>query len=222
VVNADRVEAVLFDNDGVLVDTEAAFFEVTREAFAGEGVILTPRHWARTYLGEGRTSRDIAKSLGVPGKRIGAMVDERNRVWRKRMEAGVPLRPGVLETLEALHKKVRMAVVTGSPREQFDLVHRFSGLLDFFEAVLTEDDFERSKPHPDAYLAALQRLGLPTDRCLAVEDSPRGLASATSAGLLCVLVPTELTDLEMCGDAAWVAADISGVVPVVLKETGLE
>jgi beta-phosphoglucomutase-like phosphatase (HAD superfamily) len=129
------VEAVLFDNDGVLVDTESAFFEVTRDAFAEEGLILTPRHWACAYLGEGRTSRDIARSLGVPEKRIDAVVDGRNRVWRKWMEAGVPLRPRVRETLEALHGKVRMAVVTGSPREQFELVHRFSGLPDFFEAV---------------------------------------------------------------------------------------
>jgi beta-phosphoglucomutase-like phosphatase (HAD superfamily) len=87
---------------------------------------------------------------------------------------------------------------------------------------LTEDDFERSKPHPDAYLAALKRLGLPADLCLAVEDSPRGLVSASSAGLRCVLVPTALTDLEMCGDAARVVKDLSDMVSVVLDETGLK
>jgi HAD superfamily hydrolase (TIGR01509 family) len=210
-----RIDAVLFDNDGVLVDTETAFYEVTRDAFAKEGVVLRAGHWARTYLGEGRATRDIAADLGIRADAIDAFVEGRNRLWKARMEAGVSPRPKVPETLRLLEGKVRMAIVTGSPREQFDAVHRFTGLAHFFETVLTSDDYERSKPHPDSYVSALRTMGLPAERCIAVEDSPRGLAAAQAAGLRCILVPTELTDLSMCRDADFVVDDISGVVSII-------
>jgi HAD superfamily hydrolase (TIGR01509 family) len=212
------IEAVLFDNDGVLVDTEFAFFEVTRDSFSGEGVVLTPGHWAVTYLGKGQTSREIAKDLGIRPDRIDSLVDERNRIWKNRMESGISLRPKVRETLQTLSGRVRMAVVTGSPRDQFDEVHRFTDLGKFFETVLTSEDYERSKPHPDAYEAALREMGLHAGRCIAVEDSPRGLSAALSAGLRCILVPTELTELSMCRGATFTAEDISGLIPVIDAE----
>jgi HAD superfamily hydrolase (TIGR01509 family) len=215
------IEAVLFDNDGVLVDTEYAFFEVTRNVFAGAGAALTIPYWSRAYLGEGKTSREIANDLGIPRGQIETIIEQRNRIWRERMEAGVPLRHGVRRTLEALYGRVRMAVVTGSPRDQYELVHRSTGLSSFFETVLTEDDFERSKPHPDAYIAALRRLGLPARLCVAVEDSPRGIAAAHAAGLCCILVPTVLTDREMCSQADWIIPDIGGVEHIVLKEKNM-
>ena len=213
------IEAVLFDNDGLLVDTESAFFEVTAEAFAGENADLTAGYWAKTYLREGRTSREIAGDLGVRADRIEILIEERNRIWRERIEAGVPLRPNVRETLQALAGKVRMAIVTGSPAAQFDAVHRFTDLRGFFEAVVTSDDYERSKPHPDAYIAAIGMIGLPAGRCVAVEDSPRGVAAALSAGLRCILVPTELTDLPACRDATCRLVDISGLVRVIFGDS---
>jgi len=212
------VEAVLFDNDGVLVDTEYAFFEVTRNVFAGAGAALTIPYWSQAYLGEGKTSLEIANNLGIPREQIETIIEQRNRIWRERMEAGVPLRLGVRQTLESLYGRVRMAVVTGSPRDQYELVHRSTGLSAFFETVLTEDDFERSKPHPDAFIAALRRLGLAARFCIAVEDSPRGIAAAHAASLRCVLVPTVLTDRELCTRADWIVTDIGGVVHIVLQE----
>jgi HAD superfamily hydrolase (TIGR01509 family) len=212
---ATVIEAVLFDNDGLLVDTETAFFEVTRDAFAKEGIVLPTGHWAKTYLGEGRATRDIAADLGMPADRIDAFVQGRNLLWKARMAAGVSLRPKVRETLRLLEGKVRMAIVTGSPREQFDEVHRLTDLGDFFETVLTSEDYERSKPHPDSYVSALRTMGLPPERCIAVEDSPRGVAAATAARVRCILVPTELTDLSMCRDADFIVEDISGVVSII-------
>lgn len=212
---ATAIDAVLFDNDGVLVDTETAFFEVTRDAFAKEGVVLRTGHWAKAYLGEGRETRDIAADLGIRADGINVFVENRNLLWKARMQAGVSLRPKVRETLMLLKGKVRMAIVTGSPREQFDEVHRFTGLGSFFETVLTSEDYERSKPHPDSYVSALRIMGLPPERCLAVEDSPRGVAAARAAGIRCILVPTGLTDLSMCRDADFTVEDISGVLSII-------
>jgi HAD superfamily hydrolase (TIGR01509 family) len=209
------IEAVLWDNDGILVDTETLFFEFTRQAFAAAGAELSRERWIRSYLGEGIPSREIAKSLGIPAGEADRMLDERNEAYRRRLALGVPVRSGVRETLSALRGRVRMAVVTSSPRDQIDLIHRSTGLLEFFECVVTSDDCDRIKPAPDPYLAAVERLRVSPERCLAVEDSARGVASAAAAGIRCVLVPHELTAPDAGAGAYRVEPEIGGVVVLV-------
>ncbi len=209
------IEAVLWDNDGVLVDTETLFFETTREAFASLGGDLTPERWMKSYLGEGKSSREIARSLGLPDEEAARMLEERNETYRRRLAAGVPVRPGVREALEALRGTVRQALVTSSPRDQIDLIHGSTGLLGYFECVVTADDCERIKPAPDPYLAAMGRMGLKPERCLAVEDSARGVAAAGAAGIRCLVVPHELTDQEGCAAAYRFEPEIGGVVKAV-------
>lgn len=209
------IQAVLWDNDGVLVDTERLFFEVTRSAFASVGVVLHPGHWAAAYLGRGLRSSDLAAELGVEATAAASMLEARNALYRDRLRREIPVRPGVRETLGALRGRVRLAMVTGSPRDQLELMHRGTGLLEFFELVVTGDDCVRAKPHPEAYLSALKRLGLPAEACLAVEDSPRGWRSAQAAGIRCVLMPHELTDLSACDGAPRIGDDARELLPYV-------
>jgi HAD superfamily hydrolase (TIGR01509 family) len=212
------IEAVLWDNDGVLVDTETLFFEFTRRAFAASGAELSPERWIRSYLGDGIGSREIARSLGVPDGTAERMLEERNEAWRRRLDQGVPVRPGVREALAALRGRVRLAMVTSSPREQIDLIHRSTGLLPFFECVVTSDDCERIKPAPDPYLTAVGRMGVAPARCLAVEDSARGVASAAAAGIRCVLVPHELTAPDAGARAYRIEAEVGGVVELIRSQ----
>jgi len=100
---------------------------------------------------------------------------------------------GVFETLRALHGRVRMAVVTSSQREHFEVMHAGTQLTDFFEFVLAREDFKETKPNPEPYLLALERLGLEAERCIAIEDSERGLAAARAAGLRCLVIPNDVT-----------------------------
>jgi HAD superfamily hydrolase (TIGR01509 family) len=86
-----------------------------------------------------------------------------------------------------------MGVVTGSRKDHFDLIHRSTGLLKYFDFVLTASDYTRVKPHPDPYLLAVERSGVGREDCVAIEDSERGLESATRAGIRCIVVPTALT-----------------------------
>jgi HAD superfamily hydrolase (TIGR01509 family) len=206
------IEAVLWDNDGVLLDTEALFFETTRRAFAEVGLNLTAEGCGRHYLGEGKTSREIAALLGGNSDRIVSMLEERNKRYRQVLKQQPPLRPRVRETLSQLRGKVRMAIVTGCDRDLFQLAHRASNLLGFFETVVTVDECPNPKPHPGLYLTGLKTLGLKPERCLAVEDSPRGLAAAKAAGVPCIVVPTDLTrHLDFIG-ALSVEDDVSGVL----------
>lgn len=192
------MKAIFFDSDGVLVDTERLFFEVTRAAFESAGVALSSAQWARGYLGEGRRSRDIAGQLGMEPGRIADVIRQRDEAFWIRIDRGVPVFPGVAETLGRLARQFRLAVVTGASRPHFERVHSATGLRDFFETVVTCDDYERAKPDPQAYLTALDKLGLDAGECLAVEDSPRGAKAAVSAGLRCVVIPTSLTDGTLC------------------------
>jgi HAD superfamily hydrolase (TIGR01509 family) len=207
------IKAVLWDNDGVLVDTETLFFDITRKAFAELGVTLTKEIWGRRYLSDGRPSREIAAELGADPSRIPRVLEERNQLYRRILAQPAVIRPRVRETLSALTGSVRLAIVTGCDREQLNLVHRSSGLLGFFEVIVTSDDCPHAKPHPELYLTALKALNLSGSDCLAVEDSPRGLASARAAGVTCVVVPTELTAGLNFNGAISIENDVSGVLP---------
>ncbi len=212
-------EAVLWDNDGVLVDTETLFYETTRKAFLELGLELTPEVWAARYLGQGHSSRDIAASMGAEAKPASAVLAERNRRYRQVLEQAPPLRPHVRDTLSALHRKLKMAIVTGCDRDLFELMHRSSGLLNFFDFIVTGDDCAYAKPHPELYLTALKALKVSANRCLAVEDTPRGLAAATAAGVPCLVIPTDLTcKLEFPGAVA-IEQDVRSVLKYVRLST---
>lgn len=206
------IEAVLFDNDGVLVDTETLFFETTRHAFEQLGVKLSRELWGRRYLAEGKNSREIAMSLGADASRVDAVIAKRNEQYWKVLQSPPALRPHVKPTLDALHGRFKLAIVTGCGREQLDLVHTENQLLKFFDLIVTSDDCSDRKPHPEPYLNALRALGLSADQCIAIEDSPRGLASAKAAGLRCIVVPTELTEMLEFPGALAIEKDLSGVL----------
>jgi len=105
--------------------------------------------------------------------------------------------PDVLDTLQTLHTQVRMGIVTSSRRDHFNSLHKKISLTEYFDFVLTREDFEHSKPHPDAYRKALKLSRAKPKDVLVVEDSPRGLQSAQAAGLDCaVIVRPHLVDVD--------------------------
>lgn len=209
----EMIEAVLWDNDGLLVDSEALFFDLTKAAFAEEGLELDSVYWGIEYLGNARHSSEIARELGLAAELVGPMIERRNEAFVARLRAPVPLMPKVRETIELLAaRQTRLALVTGSPRDKIELMHGKSGLLDYFEVIVTDDDVRQPKPHPEPYLKALDFLGVDSARCLAVEDSLRGLTSAHAAGIACVVVPNRLTRVQGFEKAFAIEADASGVL----------
>lgn len=188
----DRPSALLWDNDGVLVDTEGLYFQATREALAAVGVELDEALYLQLFLREGRGAFHLARERGLDEARIAALRDARDARYAQLLATGSLVFPGVGDAVSALARQYRMAIVTSSLREHFQLIHRSSQLLQHFELVLTHGDYLRAKPAPDPYLAALARLGLPADACLVIEDSERGLRAACAAGLRCWVVPSRL------------------------------
>jgi HAD superfamily hydrolase (TIGR01509 family) len=187
------VEAILWDNDGVLVDTEGLFYQATRMALARAGVDLTQEFYLEHSMRLGRSTLELVAARGWSPERVEVLRDERNLMYSNLLRTERSAFPEVLQVLQALSGKVRMAVVTSSRREHLDIAHERNGLAGFFEFILAWEDYQYSKPHPEPYQIALQRLNLPADRCVVIEDSERGLASALAAGLRCVVVPNGIT-----------------------------
>tara|TARA_Y100000588_G_scaffold388295_2_gene488170 strand:+ start:676 stop:1311 length:636 start_codon:yes stop_codon:yes gene_type:complete len=184
------IEAILFDNDGVLVDSEPVFIEACIETAATVGRTVTAEDYVRLTMIGGRS---IYSELDLAPEAIDALREKRNARYGELLSQRDLVMPRVRETVVALAEKLRLGVVTSSQKPFFDQLHRHSGLLDHFEFVLTRENFVASKPDPEPYLLGLERLGLPGDSVLAVEDSPRGVISATDAEMRCVAIPTELT-----------------------------
>jgi HAD superfamily hydrolase (TIGR01509 family) len=189
----DMIQAVFWDNDGVLVDTEKLYFQATREFLLRAGVTLTPELFKRISLTEGRSAFDLALEKGVPQEEIDRLHAARNRRYTELVAGGVRILDGVEETLVKLRGRVLQAIVTSSRRVHFDAMHVRTGLPPLFDFILTREDYILSKPDPEPYHLAVRRSGCRPEECLVVEDSERGVRAAVTAGLRCIVVPNDLT-----------------------------
>jgi HAD superfamily hydrolase (TIGR01509 family) len=215
------IHAILWDNDGLLLDSEALFFDLTRSCFSEAGFTLDEAYWGIEYLGNAKHSSQIARELGMPAEVAAPLLERRNNAFVEMIRHTVPLMPKVRETIESLAGTVRMGLVTGSPRDKVELMHGPNGLLRHFEVIVTDDEVGNPKPHPEPYLKALEQLGLEPAQCLAVEDSRRGLASAHAAGIDCIVVPNALTRVQRFEQACAVEEDVSGVIRHLYIRNGL-
>lgn len=189
------IDALIFDFDGVMVDTEVPEFESWSQMFQSHGVELDRELWL-SIIGRGREYFDPFQHLedlkGSPIDRE-AVKTERRQCYLE-LVAPNPLLPGVMEYLdEAADMGLRLGVASSSTRQWVEDHLRPRGVLDRFEAISTGDEAENSKPDPEIYLTAIDRLGARPESSVAIEDSANGLTSAKRAGMFCVAVPNRMT-----------------------------
>jgi HAD superfamily hydrolase (TIGR01509 family) len=183
---------LLWDHDGVLVDTERWYFVATQECLHELGVELDHATYVQC-MAVGRSCWELARDQGQSEAVIAAKRQERDRQYRSYLATRDIEIDGVRETLCALRTQYRMAIVSTSKRADMELIHRARGILPFFAFVLTIEDYERPKPAPDPYVNALYRFGAVAQEAVAIEDSSRGLRSAMAAGVDCVVVHNAFT-----------------------------
>ena len=187
----DRFAAVVFDNDGLLLDTEEAWTRAEEALFARHGSTFTIEH-KRELIGTSPTTSaaKLEVMLDMPGQGSALMEELHDQVMEEAL-AGVPARPGALELVEAVRAAgLPVGVASNSARAFVERVLSVAGLLDgHFDVVVTADDVENPKPAPDLYLTACAALGAEPGRSAALEDSAVGAAAAVAAGMYVVAVP---------------------------------
>jgi HAD superfamily hydrolase (TIGR01509 family) len=181
--------AIVFDLDGVLVDSEQLWDDARRALVADRGATWLPGA-TRAMMGMSAPewSGYMHEELGVdlaPAEISSAVVDWLERIYRERL----PLLPGAVETVTALAARFPLGLASSANREIIDLVLELSGLAARFAATVSSEEVPRGKPAPDVYLEAALRLGVPPERCAAVEDSANGLRSAAAAGMTVLAIP---------------------------------
>jgi len=177
---------VIFDMDGVLVDSFAAHLESWRRLAAELRQSLTDQQIGSTF---GRTSRDIIRLLfGVQdAAQIHTLDARKESIYRDLVRGKVPAMPGAVEFVKDCHSAgMKLAVGSSGPAENVRLVCDEMGVRHQFDAVVTGDDITRGKPDPEVFLTASARMGLKPQQCVVIEDAPVGLDAARRAGMECV------------------------------------
>jgi HAD superfamily hydrolase (TIGR01509 family) len=191
------VHAVVFDMDGLLVDTETVSHEAMTLAARQQGHELPHDLFIRTVgMNFAHSGQLFADHFG-PAFDLPLFQAESTRLFRAAGELGVALKDGVLELLDLLDRlKLPRAIATSSPHQDVERHLRHHDLKARFDAIVAGGDYARSKPFPDPFLKAAEVLGVDPTHCLALEDSHNGIRAAHAAGMMAVMVPDLLEPTE--------------------------
>jgi len=193
---------ILFDHDGVLVDTEFWYYKAAERALADIGFALDKHQYLRDMT-QGLGSWVQARAAGIDEPTLSTRRAARDAYYQEYLRTEAIEIEGVVEALAELSRYARMAIVTTSKRVDFELIHENRQIRQFMDFVLVRDDYELAKPHPEPYLTALRRFGASKEEALVVEDSGRGLSSAVAAGIDCAIVYNEFTKTNDFSQASY-------------------
>ena len=207
---------ILFDHDGVLVDTEFWYYRAGERALADIGVTLDKDLYVRD-MNQGLGTWAQARSAGIDEQVISRQREVRDRYYQEYLRSEAIEIDGVAEALAELSTYVRMAIVTTAKRADFDLIHERRQIRQFMDFVLVREDYLHAKPNPEPYLTGLKRFGATKEEALVVEDSSRGLRSAVAAGVDCAIVHNDFTRGDDFSAATYRIATLIELKDIILK-----
>jgi HAD superfamily hydrolase (TIGR01509 family) len=213
------IEAIVFDMDGVLVDSEPVWERVRRGFVADHGGRWAPGAQDRMMgMSTAEWSAYISEDfeLRLPPARVAELVIA---AMAAEYEAHLPLLPGAVDAVRALSARWPLAVASSAPKSLIEAVLDISGLRPAFAAAVSSEEVERGKPAPDVYQEATRRLGIPASACAAIEDSSNGLRSAAAAGLTVIAVPRPEYPpaAEALDHARLILDDLTELTPAVIE-----
>lgn len=190
------IRALIFDFDGLILDTETPDYEAWRDIYLEFGQELSAETWGQIVGGNSATSFEPLPHLEeLTGRDLSALnLNQRADADRLARIYAMPLLPGVTETLRAAHAHgLKLGIASSSPHEWVDGHLRRLGLFDAFQVVLCREDVPAPKPDPALFLAVLRALDTAPAEAIALENSPNGVKAARRAGVFVVAVPNPLT-----------------------------
>ena len=193
-----QTRALLFDFDGLILDTETPEYHVWQAIYREHGFELPDEEWGKIIGGYGISSFDAAEHLALlsQGRLDSASLRDRHRSESHAITLAQAILPGVIDYLhEAKRLGLRLAIASSSPHSWVDTHAQRLGVFDYFDKVICADDVApgRTKPYPDLFLRALDQLQVRANEAIVLEDSPNGVRAARSAGIFVVAVPNSVT-----------------------------
>ena len=207
---------VIFDLDGVLIDSEGLYYRAYSEVLKPYGVTVTQREYEEEWISKGTGPEYIVEKHSLPVTPDG-LRKLRSPIFLNLLETEVTLMPHVEETLIRLSDDFELTVATNSNREHLDFVLKRFGIARFFPQTVARQDYDRAKPEPDAFLAAAKKLGLAWEHCVVIEDTYRGVTAAARAGMVSIAVPNEYTLHNDFRQAKLVLSDLGELTPGVVR-----
>lgn len=215
-----RIRAVIFDMDGLMVDTERVYWAAGRELAAAYGATVpdatlgrmmgrSPVDSMRVFAEETRIARPPEQLLAERDARVYAI-----------LRGGADPMPGLFETLDRVRGRFRLAIATSAKRDAVDLIDGRVGFVRYFDAVQTSEGVVRGKPDPEIYLRAMARLGADPAACVVLEDSSNGARAGKAAGAYTIAVPTEHTRDQDFSFVDYVAARLTDAADQIDRVAG--
>ena len=208
--------AIFWDNDGVLVNTEHLFFLANLKVFENLGFVLSKGDFKEYYLKQNCGTWHWLTDAGVSVKRIKELKAKRDLIYSDLIKTTDYRVAQAEPVIKMLHrKKIPMAIVTSSEKVHFTEIHSKTKLLRYFKFVIYGADCVNTKPDPEPYQKAMYRLGVKPEECLVIEDSPRGLESAKAAGMKCCIILNDLIETADCENADFIVDCISDIPSII-------
>jgi HAD superfamily hydrolase (TIGR01509 family) len=221
------MRAVIFDFDGVLVDSEPLHFRSMRDSLLPEDIVIDQDEYARIYLAyddRGAIRRALEEhGVAFEGGRLDRIARRKASLFEG-MLSSIPFFPGARELVATLSANMPLAIASGARRPEIESVLSTAGLRHCFEAVVGAEDVTQGKPHPEPYLVALERIapkapGLGPGGCVVFEDSPPGIASGLAAGMKVVAVSNSYPASKLSA-AHLVVASLEGMSAADIRTLG--
>lgn len=192
--NGDLPGAVIFDMDGLLVDSEPLHAEAFIKVFGEVGLKLTASEYLQAVTLGGMNTRDLYLSLGGDRAEWDNVVLAKHQLLGLILNERGSMMPGAIELLGLIRgAQIPAAVATSARRLTLEIITDHFNLAHYFDATIAYEDALADKPDPTAFLLAAERLGAPPAQCVVLEDSPRGVLAAHRAGMKCIAVPNDST-----------------------------
>ncbi len=214
------IQAIVFDFDGVLADSEPLHLRAAQEVLARYGIALTADEYYGQYVGfddVGMFERlGAVHGIEMDAERIAGFIEEKAEVFDALVGSGDVLYPGAVALVESLGAEFPLGIASGALKHEIRLILRGNNLEDRFRFIVAAGDTPRSKPAPDPYRRAAELHGLAPNHCLAIEDTVGGIESAKTAGLWCLAVPHTYPAAELT-TADLVVPNLAAITPELIR-----
>jgi len=219
------LRAILLDHDGTIVSSEHIHFQMWIPILSQYGVELSEQQYRAHYAGLPTSANavDLVQRFGIDVS-PDQLIEAKNAATQDYLASqSFPLMPGVREAIAYFHSAgLKLAVVTGASANGVQKTLQANEFEDKFLTVVSNDDVRNSKPAPECYLLALQRLGVAADESLAIEDTQHGLEAAFRAGISCLALPTEMSQQQNFHSATAVLSGMAEAVEYIRHTYGIE